>query len=402
MPTLHTQSSVVGRSMPREGDAVYLAGCTGYYDTGHGFYCELTHGQRGHVEHNASGDERVRVKFPASKAASEDLTVRLRIGDLSTLPPMPLPGGLKLGDAVVVTKDMPIEKGGLRVCHGDEGVVVGPAGEDKSSKSVSVRFGDPRPGVRHFPMPISHLKLKRKLIKCKSRSTLAELLKARLLSSKSADVAKERVEMLDLSYRELLDATDALSRGHQKEMRARERHERKLRDRLQMLKVTSQPVHLISSPYHDATTRAVAEKIKHEVEAGSFHLESAVCFNPNTDLPAETSGAADGGGERTWQELLERSIATGGAVWVIYRADGQGQYHSPKGANTLEGEAQVAEVQAALQAKGCRLLYVETSQYNEAGVVEAGATLSPVGTGSPDSVVPRPKHEWDTPLEGAM
>lgn len=125
---------------------------------------------------------------------------------------------------------------------------------------------------------------------------------------------------------------------------------------LELLKTTTETVHIISTPFGSQQGRSLALKVAKACERSDSHFKE-FCYNPNEDCP-QTLGI---GWLDTWMEICDNTVKTGGKVFVIFRSDGKGEYGcDPKGPKSLDGQAQPGEVRYALS-KGCDIHWMDST-----------------------------------------
>ena len=123
--------------------------------------------------------------------------------------------------------------------------------------------------------------------------------------------------------------------------------EKMLRDRLKLLKTTSEPTHIISCPFENAAGVAVAKEISERFEEN----ENEFCYYPNEDCPQSLNVSW----LETWMEIADNTERTGGTVFVVHRTDGKGRFGcDAKGPGSLDGQAQPGEIKYAIKSR-CKI-----------------------------------------------
>ena len=162
------------------------------------------------------------------------------------------------------------------------------------------------------------------------------------------------------------------------------------RSRLELLKTTTETVHIISTPFGSEQGRSLALKVAKACERSDPHFKE-FCYNPNEDCP-QTLGV---GWLDTWMAICDNTVRTGGKVFVIFRSDGQGRYGcDQKGPKSLDGQAQPGEIMHALS-KGCDIHWMDSTNPEAAmlelqQVIDEPLSERAVGTSSDHGMNPRP------------
>ena len=126
------------------------------------------------------------------------------------------------------------------------------------------------------------------------------------------------------------------------------------RDRLHLLKTTTECVHIISTPY--LSGQSLAKSVANENESSEAGGVKAFCYNPNEDCPQ----SLDVSWLDTWMAICDNTVRTGGKVFIIFRSDGEGKFGcDQKGSRSLDGQAQPGEIKYATE-KGCELIWVDS------------------------------------------
>ena len=121
----------------------------------------------------------------------------------------------------------------------------------------------------------------------------------------------------------------------------------------ELLKLTQQTVHIISTPFGSVAGRDAAASIK---QARERPREGEFCYNPNEDCPQWL----DVSWLDTWMAICDNAKLTGGKVFAIYRSDGKGQFGCDvKGRGSLDGMAQQGEIRYAVKT-GCEIVWVDS------------------------------------------
>ena len=135
--------------------------------------------------------------------------------------------------------------------------------------------------------------------------------------------------------------------------RLRLQNEQMKRDRLELLKTTTQVVHIISTPFDSEAGRALALQVAQHYERRGTGRE--FCYNPNEDCP-QSLGVS---WLDAWMAICDNTVRTGGMVFVVFRSDGKGKYGCKmKGLGSLDGQAQQGEIRYAL-GKGCIIHWMD-------------------------------------------
>ena len=141
---------------------------------------------------------------------------------------------------------------------------------------------------------------------------------------------------------------------------AKTRTEMMQQSRLELLKSTTERVHIISTPFHSEQGRPLAKRVADYCEPkNSEHkgVTKGFCYNPNEDCP-QTAGVC---WLHVWMAICDNTVRTGGKVIVIFRSDGQGKCGcAAKGPGSLDGQAQEGEVTYALS-KGCSIHWMDST-----------------------------------------
>ena len=125
---------------------------------------------------------------------------------------------------------------------------------------------------------------------------------------------------------------------------------------LELLKTTSETVHIIPTPFDSEQGRSLARKVAQACEPSSGTRE-AFCYNPNEDCPQ----TLDVSWLATWMAICNNTARTGGSVFVIFRSDGKGKYGcEAKGPWSLDGQAQEGEINHALS-RGCSIHWLDST-----------------------------------------
>ena len=121
--------------------------------------------------------------------------------------------------------------------------------------------------------------------------------------------------------------------------------------RVDLLKNTSQRVHIISTPFSSEQGRSLAEQVK-KAFSGVQHEH---CYNPNEDHPQTLPKSW----LKSWMAICNNTARTGGTVFVVFRSDGKGKYGCrKKGPGSLDGQAQEGEIRYA-RGKGCIIHWMD-------------------------------------------
>ena len=168
---------------------------------------------------------------------------------------------------------------------------------------------------------------------------------------------------------------------------ARREAEELMSSRLQLLRSTSETVHIISTPFDSEAGRSLASEIKRRFDQPLSPLRKEFCYNPNDDCPQSLgmmAGEQDWRGWLdTWMAICDNTAETGGLVFVVFRSDGRGAYGcDEKGPGSLEGQAQPGEVRYATS-KGCTIRWMDSLHPVEAFDPPLPPSSAPPSTPAP-------------------
>lgn len=138
--------------------------------------------------------------------------------------------------------------------------------------------------------------------------------------------------------------------------------ERMKRDRMKLLKTTAEVVHIISTPFSSDAGRSLARQIAGTMEKNGERTE--FCYNPNEDCPQDPSLGVSW--LKSWMDICDNTVNTGGKVFVIFRSDRGGTYScDAKGPGSLDGQAQEGEIKYA-DSKGCAIHWMDSCNPQDA------------------------------------
>ena len=133
---------------------------------------------------------------------------------------------------------------------------------------------------------------------------------------------------------------------------------------LELLKSTTERVHIISTPFRSEQGRPLAKRVADYCSPKNCEhtgMRKEFCYNPNEDCPQTARAGVSW--LQIWMDICDNTVRTGGKVFVIFRSDGKGKYGCAanlKGPGSLDGQAQEGEIRYALS-KECNIHWVDST-----------------------------------------